>query len=165
MLSTGTLSGKHNNVVLNMHEYVNVYLNAESDIVLCILTPYNEYLDAIYDAEILDKKSHRLKLNITMLNGLEMSGSIVGWVEISQCGVFIRCNSYGVTNKEPLLYLYESPSIDSEYEVVNIKGLDGTWINIQDVSNDMFKIRIPHDNIYVEGWIYRCCTDPYNSCT
>lgn len=153
-------------VVLRMEDFVKVYIDAYKDDSFCQLLPLSKLAsDLSYNAIILEKKGDRFKLIITLsdiLCDIE-SEPIIGWVDSKDCGVFLLCNKYD--GSVPILNLYESPSLESYVETIDISSIIRFWISITDIYNGFVKVSFEiHGNIY-RGWISRYCTDPYSLCT
>ena len=153
-------------IVLRMDDFVKVYIDAYKDDCFCQLLPLSKLTsDLSYNAIILEKRNNRFKLMITLsdiLCDIE-SEPIIGWVDTNDCGVFLLCNNYD--GSVPLLNLYESPTLESYVDIIDISSIIGLWISITDIHKGFVKVSFEIQGNTYRGWISRYCTDPYNSCT
>ena len=153
-------------VVLKMEDSIEVYISFNEGHCFCKLLPIKEYnSDFFYNAIILEKKENRFKLKIAMsdIDAKIESEPIIGWVDKTNCGVFLLCNEY--VEQIPMLYLYEYPIIDSVRNIIDIRGIDRSWISIDDTYNGFARISFEIDGIKYSGWINKYCTDMYSLCS
>lgn len=150
-------------VVLKMDGIIKVYIYFNHDLCFCHLPPSET--DLFYDAQILEKKGSRFKLKITMrdITGEVKSEPIIGWVNSKDCGVYILCNEFH--DQIPILFLYESPTLNSNVTYIDVTDIYKTWICIEDITNGFIKIYFDLDDIKYEGWINRYCLDIFSLCT
>lgn len=157
-------------IVLNPDEDIIIYPSDTSDVVFCVL-PHKQLYNTDYSwyARILCVEESRFKINVSLDYSITwLTDPIIGWVEKSQCGVYLRANRY--EGRIPIMDLYETPLFDGNYHAINVDEIDSEWIRVIDIHIDpnddvKYKVEFYMDGILHSGWVKRCCPDVYNSCT
>jgi hypothetical protein len=144
---------------LSTNSHINIFDSEDSKNVFAMVKQ-DSLKENYYSAEILDLSLKRYKVRIMSATSSTNSNAFIeGWVDKSICHIWLW-EMLPTDN----IYIFETPSLDSDYQDVSLDNYHNIALPILDIKNGWYYITLINGEKSISGWTKNVCTNVWGSC-